>query len=136
MGDLATSELLLEETPYLKLTTRGRKTGSERNVELWFVFEDGRLLFLAHEDSQWWRNIAQNPKVQVEAGEILFEGIGKLVPERLAHAFQVFRRKYGDNQIERWYGGKRARRKAVEVELGRVLGKRPTRTSTVPQMTI
>ncbi len=136
MGHLATSELLLEETPYLKLTTRGRKTGLDRNVELWFVYEDGRLLFLAHEDSQWWKNIAQHPRVEVEAGEILFEGNGRLIPEKLAHAFELFRRKYGDSQIERWYGGKRSRRKAVEVELGRVLGKRPNRTSTGPQTTI
>ncbi len=136
MEDLATSELLLEETPYVKLTTRGRKTGLDRNVELWFVFEDGRLLFLAHEDSQWWKNIVQHPRVEVEASEVLFEGNGRLVPEKLAHAFELFRRKYGDSQIERWYGGKRSRRKAVEVELGRVSGKRPSRTSIGPQMTI
>ncbi len=136
LGHLATSELLLEETPYLKLTTRGRKTGLDRNVELWFVYENGRLLFLAHEDSKWWKNIAQHPRVEVEAGEILFEGTGKLVPEKLAHAFELFRRKYGDSQIERWYAGKRSKRKAVEVELGRVLGKRPSRTGAGPQMTI
>ena len=136
MGDLATSELLLEETPYLKRTTRGRKTGQDRNVELWFAYEDGRLLLLAHEDSHWWKNIAQHPRVEIEAGEVLFEGNGKLVPDKLAHAFELFRRKYGDTQIERWYSGKRSRRKAVEIELGRVLGKRPSRSTAGPQMTI
>lgn len=136
MGDLATSEILLEETPYLKLTTRGRKTKLDRNVELWFAYEDGRLLFLAHENSHWWKNIAQHPRVEVEAGEILFEGTGKLAPEKLAHTFELFRRKYGDSQIERWYSGKRSRRRAVEVELGKVLGKRPSRTTIAPQITI
>jgi len=122
---MATSEILLEEAPYVNLTTKGRKTGLQRNVELWFVFEDGKLLFLAHEDSHWWKNIARNPRVEIEVSEILFEGNGKLVQEKLDHVFTLFRKKYGASQVERWYGEKRGRRKSVEIELERVLGKRP-----------
>jgi deazaflavin-dependent oxidoreductase (nitroreductase family) len=123
---LATSEIILEETPYLNLTTRGRRTGLSRTVELWFAFEDGKLFFLAHEDSDWWKNMEKTPRVEVEVGEILFEGTGNLVQERLEHVFVLFRRKYGDDQVNRWYGGQRSNRRAVTVELGRVLGKRPS----------
>src|SRR5437764_1099695 len=55
---MSTSELVLEETPYLNLTTRGRKTGLKHDVELWFAFEDGRLYFLAYESSHWWKEEA------------------------------------------------------------------------------
>ena len=123
---MATSEIVLEETPYLNLTTKGRRTGLFRSVELWFVFEDGRLFFLAHEDSSWWKNLAKTPRVEVEVGEILFEGIGSLVQERLGYVFDLFRRKYGDDQVNRWYGGQRSNRRVVAVELGKVLGKRPS----------
>jgi hypothetical protein len=123
---LATSEILLEETPYLNLTVRGRKTGLARTVELWFAFEDGRLFFLAHEVSAWWKNIQKTARVEVEVGEILFEGTGSLVPESLEHVYALFRKKYGDDQVNRWYGGQRSRRRAVSIELGRVLGKRPS----------
>lgn len=136
MGDLATSELLLEETPLLKLTTRGRKSGKRRNVEVWFVYEDGRLLLLAHEDSHWWKNVAKHPRVEVEAAEILFEGNGKIAQEKLSHTFELFRQKYGNDQIERWYSGARAKRKVVEVILGRVLGKRPSQKLESPKITI
>ena len=61
----------------------------------------------------------------MEVSEILFSGTAKVVPEKLAFVYSLFRRKYGDNQVERWYGGKRSRRKPVEVELIRVLGKKP-----------
>ncbi len=122
---MATSELLLEETPYANLTTKGRKTGLGRSVELWFAFEDGKLFFLAHEDSDWWKNIAKTPTVDVEVSEILFRGTGRVVPEKLLHIYELFRRKYGNSQVERWYGGDRSHRRAVEVELQRVLGKRP-----------
>jgi hypothetical protein len=123
---LATSEILLEETPYLNLTVRGRKTGLARTIELWFAFEDGRLFFLAHEDSSWWKNIQKTARVEVEVGEILFEGTGSLVPESLEHVYTLFRKKYGDDQVNRWYGGQRSRRRAVSIALGRVLGKRPS----------
>jgi len=123
---LATSEIVLEETPYLNLTTKGRRTGLSRSVELWFAFEDGKLFFLAHEESSWWKNLGKTPKVEAEVGEILFEGTGTLVQERLAHVFDLFRRKYGDDQVSRWYGGQRSNRRVVAVELGKVLGKRPS----------
>ena len=50
---MITSEVMLEETPYLNLTTRGRKTGLKHDVELWFAFEEERLYFLAHVSSHW-----------------------------------------------------------------------------------
>ena len=123
---LATSEVILEETPYLNLTTKGRRTSLSRTVELWFVFEDGNLFFLAHEDSDWWKNVKKTPRVEVEVGEILFEGSGSLAQEKLDHVFDLFRRKYGDRQVNRWYGGERSNRRVVAVELGRVLGKKPS----------
>jgi hypothetical protein len=123
---MATSEVILEETPYLILTTRGRRTGLSRTVELWFAFEDGKLFFLAHTDSNWWKNLGKTPRVEVEVGEILFEGKGSLAPEKLEHIFSLFRLKYGEDQVNRWYGGQRSNRRAVAVELGRVLGKRPS----------
>ena len=123
---MATSEIVLEETPYLNLTTKGRTTGLSRSVELWFAFENGNLFFLAHEDSDWWKNVEKTPRVEVEVGEIIFEGNGGLAQEKLEHVFSLFRKKYGEDQVNRWYGGQRSNRKVVAVELGKVLGKRPS----------
>ncbi len=133
---MATSEILLEETPYLNLTTKGRKTGLKHNVELWFAFKNYRLYMLAHESSHWWKNLARNPRVEVEVSEILFEGTGRLVPDKTDHVFELFRQKYGPDQIQRWYGGNRAKRRAVEIELGHVLGKRPTGKKQLLEITI
>src|SRR5437773_9979725 len=121
---MSTSELVLEETPYLNLTTRGRKTGMKHDVELWFAFEDGKLFFLAHESSHWWKNVVKTPRGEVEVSEILFEGTGRLVPQKLEHTFELFRRKYGRYQVERWYGGERSKGQAVGIQLGRARGKK------------
>jgi len=133
---MSTSEIVLEETPYLNLTTRGRKTGLKHDVELWFAFEDGRLYFLAHESSHWWKNVVKTPRVEVEVSEILFEGTGRLVPEKREHTFELFRGKYGRDQVERWYGGERSKRKAVEIQLGRVLGKKPSGKGSLIEIAI
>ncbi len=68
----------------------------------------------------------KTPRVEIEVGEILFEGTGSLVQEKLDHVFTLFRQKYGDDQVNRWYGGQRSKRRVVAVELGKVLGKRPS----------
>src|SRR3989449_1788050 len=123
---MATSEVILEETPYLNLSTRGRRTGLSRSVELWFVFEDGKLFFLAHEDSDWWKNVKKTPRVEVEVGEILFEGNGSLAMQKLEHVFKLFRLKYGDYPANRRNGGQRYNKRVVTVGLRKVLGKRPS----------
>lgn len=133
---MATSEIMLEETPFLNLTTKGRKTGLKHDVELWFAFEDGKLYFLAHESSNWWKNMVKTPRVEVEVSEILFEGTGRLVPEKLDQIYMLFRRKYSHDQVERWYGGERSKRRAVEIQLGRVLGKRPTSSNNLLEIAI
>src|SRR3989442_13683455 len=121
---LATSEVILEETPYLNLTTKGRRTSLSRTVELLFVFEDGNLFFLAHEDSDWWKNVKKTRRVEVEVGEILFEGSGSLAQERLDHVFDLFRRKYGDRQVNRWYGGQKCQSSDCSVRAVRSLGEK------------
>jgi len=132
---METSEMMLEATPVLNLTVKGRRTGLRHDVELWFAFEDGMLYFLAHESSNWWKNIVKNNQVEVEVSEILFEGTGKIVQEKLDHVLMLFEKKYGRDQIERWYRD-RSKRKPVEIALGRVLGKRPSGKSPILEIAI
>src|SRR5215831_14807105 len=124
--------LLFEEAPYLKLIVKGRKSQLKRTVQLWFAYDDGRIYFLAHKNSQWWKNVSMEPRVEVELFDVAFQGLGTLVPDKLSQIFGLFRRKYGADQVERWYGGKhRSERQPVEVAVGRVIGKRPGPPKTI-----
>jgi len=67
--------------------------------------------------------------------EILFEGTGRIVQEKLDHVLMLFEKKYGRDQVERWYRD-RSKRKPVEIALGRVLGKRPTGKSQILEIAI
>ncbi len=56
------------DASFAYLRTIGRRTGKSHEVELWFASEDNILLFLAHEGSDWWKNIKANAKVEVKIG--------------------------------------------------------------------
>jgi deazaflavin-dependent oxidoreductase (nitroreductase family) len=56
---------------FLYLTTVGRKTGLQREIEIWFVVYGERFYLLAEtgEAAGWIKNIRRNPKVTVRVAE-------------------------------------------------------------------
>jgi deazaflavin-dependent oxidoreductase (nitroreductase family) len=56
---------------YLYLTTRGRKTGLPREIEIWFTHREGRFYLIAeYPISNWLQNLRADPQAQVRvAGE-------------------------------------------------------------------
>ena len=52
-----------EGEQYLYLTTRGRKSGTPREIEIWFTNYNGRFYLIAeHASSQWVQNLQANPE--------------------------------------------------------------------------
>src|SRR5207302_7896841 len=52
-----------EGEQYLYLTTRGRKSGTPREIEIWFTNYSGRFYLIAeHASSQWVQNLQANPE--------------------------------------------------------------------------
>jgi deazaflavin-dependent oxidoreductase (nitroreductase family) len=74
---------MAEEPQYLYLTTIGRKTGSPREIEIWFTALDGRFYLIAEkrEQANWAQNILVNPQVSFRVGRQTFSGIGRVVDE-------------------------------------------------------
>ncbi|HXX28952.1 MAG TPA: nitroreductase family deazaflavin-dependent oxidoreductase [Terriglobales bacterium] len=89
------------ETQYLYLTTRGRKTGLPREIEIWFTTRNGRYYVIAeYPNSHWVENLRANPQVQVRLGsrKLLAQArvlSAELEPD-LYHAVEALsREKYG-----------------------------------------
>jgi deazaflavin-dependent oxidoreductase (nitroreductase family) len=55
---------------YLYLTTTGRRSGLPREIEIWFVVDQGRYYLLAEHfhKTQWVQNIQANPRVRIRVG--------------------------------------------------------------------
>ena len=53
----------------IQLTVTGRKSGRAITNPVWFVFEDGKLYLLPVKgsDTQWYKNVLDNPKIKIDA---------------------------------------------------------------------
>jgi deazaflavin-dependent oxidoreductase (nitroreductase family) len=86
---------------YLYLTTRGRKSGQPREIEIWFTHHDGHLFVIAeYPSAQWLQNLRANPEVQVRVAAESFEARARLIsaesePELHRTVADLSRHKYG-----------------------------------------
>jgi deazaflavin-dependent oxidoreductase (nitroreductase family) len=72
---------------YLYLTTRGRRTGLPRTIEIWFVQSEGNYYILAEHflETQWVRNIMSDGRVTVRVGGRTFTAVARVL-DRVADA--------------------------------------------------
>jgi len=79
---MATADLdSLASEQFCYLKTRGRRTGLQREIEIWFGL-DGRTLYIlsgGRDRSDWVRNILADPNVTVRIGDSEFAGQGRAV---------------------------------------------------------
>jgi len=65
---------------YLYLTTRGRKSGLPREIEIWFTYRARRFYLIAeYPASSWVQNLGAEPKAQVRVAEQRFTARARFV---------------------------------------------------------
>jgi deazaflavin-dependent oxidoreductase (nitroreductase family) len=98
---------------YCYLTTRGRVTGVDHEIEIWYVREHdaGRdtvyLLAGGGDRSDWVRNLQVEPSVRVRIGDVTYAAHGRVVtdPTEDRHARTVVFEKYqprNDGELVTW----------------------------------
>jgi deazaflavin-dependent oxidoreductase (nitroreductase family) len=71
----------LAREQYLYLSTRGRKSGRPREIEIWFTHRDGRFYVIAeYPTSHWVQNLLAHPEVQVRVAGKHFSGRARILP--------------------------------------------------------
>ena len=111
---------LLQERMELELTVRGRRSGLEHILPVWFVVQ-GDILHLvpvSGSDTNWYGNILVHPDVTLTVdGESLRVTVRPITEPKLVTAtVERFRARYGAAQIARYYSKLDV---AVEIELPR-----------------
>ena len=78
---MATLDDGLVDAAVLDLTTRGRRTGQPRTIEIWFAARGSTIYLLAggREAAHWVRNIVADPAVSIAIRGRPFVGRGRLV---------------------------------------------------------
>ena len=77
-----------DEQEFLYLTTRGRKTGHARQIEIWFT-RRGRSYYLVSEHglrAHWVQNLLVEPRAQWRVGMARFSGRARVVRAETAPA--------------------------------------------------
>jgi len=65
----------------MRLTHRGRKSGKQYEVTIWFVVDGDAICLNGNADTQWPRNLRANPRVTMRIGQEIFHGKANLVTE-------------------------------------------------------
>jgi deazaflavin-dependent oxidoreductase (nitroreductase family) len=107
---------------YCYLTTRGRVTGTEHEIEIWYVREGSTLYLLAGagDRSDWVRNLQAEPSVRVRIDDVTYAASARVVSdaEEDRHARTVVFEKYqprNDGELVTW------RERALPVAIDLVL---------------
>src|SRR5437879_2575126 len=67
----------------LRLTHRGRKTGTPYQVTIWFIVDGNKILLpSANIDRQWVRNVRKTPAVEMQIGAEKFTGTARFLDEQ------------------------------------------------------
>lgn len=71
----------VKESPYLYLTTTGRRSHLPREIEIWFTRRDGRYFVISehYHKPHWVRNLLANPRVRWRVGDVRLAGRARVI---------------------------------------------------------
>jgi len=104
---MAVAEFSAKRT--VRLTTRGRKSGQERTVVIWFVASGPRSILVQHTTrapANWYRNLLAEPAVRLDFGDgaISARAVPITDPARIQDVLGQVRRKYWSAWLIRLIG--------------------------------
>jgi deazaflavin-dependent oxidoreductase (nitroreductase family) len=72
---------IMNDEKFVYLTTKGRKSGADHVVELWFALAGGKI-YLSHEGkhTDWMKNLLKNNTVKMKIGSTTLTGGAKIAP--------------------------------------------------------
>ena len=97
----------LSSASEIEISVTGRKSGRTISNPVWFAVEGDQLYLLPVKgsDTQWYKNVLKNPKIQVEAGgakkELQVQSLTD--PKQVAPVIEKFRAKYGPGDVKKYY---------------------------------
>jgi hypothetical protein len=102
----------------IKISVIGRKSGQTISIPVWFVLEGEKLYLLPVQGSetQWYKNMINNPSIRIDARgvEAEFTGVPIAGAKAVKSVVEKFQEKYGVKGVKKYYSKFDA---AVRVEL-------------------
>lgn len=91
----------------IKISVIGRKSGRTISIPVWFVLEADKLYLLPVQgsDTQWYKNVLQNPSIRVDArgAAAEFRAVPITEAKTVSSVVEKFREKYGARDVKKYY---------------------------------
>ena len=91
----------------INIAVTGRKSGRTISIPVWFVLEDDKLYLLPVQgsDTQWYKNVLNNPMIRIVAQSAEAEVKVVFVTDaaQVSSVVEKFRAKYGTNDVQKYY---------------------------------
>ena|SRR5579884_1119106 len=91
----------------INISVIGRKSGRTISIPVWFVLENNTLYLLPVEgsDTQWYKNVLNNPAIRIEAHGNAAElhAVPVRDAKRVSSIVEKFRAKYGAGNVKKYY---------------------------------
>ncbi len=91
----------------INLSVTGRKSGRTISVPVWFVAEGDKLYLLPVQgsDTQWYKNVLQNPSIRIAARDAAaeFRAVPVTDTKSVGPVIAKFRDKYGAADVKKYY---------------------------------
>ena len=91
----------------IKISVIGRKSGQTISIPVWFVLDGEKLYLLPVQgsDTQWYKNVLQNPSIRIDArgAEAEFRAMPITEAKPVNSVIEKFREKYGAKDVKKYY---------------------------------
>jgi deazaflavin-dependent oxidoreductase (nitroreductase family) len=97
----------LDRYRQIKISVIGRKSGRTISIPVWFVLEGEKLYLLPvrGSETQWYKNVLQNPSIRIDARGVEEKFRAKPITgaKAVKSVVEKFREKYGARDVKRYY---------------------------------
>jgi len=97
----------LSRSREINITVTGRKSGRAISIPIWFVLEGDTLYLLPvmGSDTQWYKNVLNNPSIRIDAGGATsdLQAVPVTDAKQVSSVVAKFRVKYGAGDIKKYY---------------------------------
>lgn len=91
----------------INITVTGRKSGRAISIPVWFVLDENNLHLLpvTGSDTQWYKNVLENPTIRIDARDTQTEAKAVAITEakKVSSVVEKFRKKYGAGDVKKYY---------------------------------
>ena len=91
----------------ITISVTARKSGRTISIPIWFVSDDETLYLLPVQGSntQWYKNVLNNPLIRVEAegAKAEFSVVAVTDAKQVSSVVEKFRNKYGSRDVKKYY---------------------------------